>query len=69
MGERVKRGRDVGRWFLSVRWVIGAGEGGGSWAASVWKREMGRERGALARRSVAGTVLWPMGTGGQRTRA
>jgi hypothetical protein len=38
------------------------GRKGGSRAESVWKRETGGERGALAWRSAAG--LWPTGKDG-----
>jgi hypothetical protein len=44
-GGESEKGRDGGRRLLSARRAVG--EGG---AASVWKREMDREKGALARR-------------------
>jgi hypothetical protein len=44
MGERAKRGHDIGRWLLSVRRVVGERKGG-SGAAFTWKRETGGEGG------------------------
>jgi hypothetical protein len=48
-GGESEKGRDGGRRLLSARRAVGEGEGA-SGAASVWKREMDREKGALARR-------------------
>jgi hypothetical protein len=58
LAKEEERGKRKGRAASAMPFigtVGGRGRRGGSGAESAWKRETGEERGALARRSTAGT--------------